>query len=149
MINLMIESALVPGRMFARLMPALLLLSACSPWMGTGKATPAVSITSEEAVAIVVQIASRPQIELSPGATSPVVLTAELISLDDALRRAGGGDSVPAGMSADTPVWLVELLGEWRSAFPRPANGEEESYNHLWMIIDANSGEFVFSSARR
>lgn len=130
MIDLTIETRLVPGRMLGRLMPALLLLSACSTWMGTGKApTPAVSLTSEEAVAMAVEVASHPQPELRPGATSPVVLTAELIGLDDALRRVGGDGGVSADWSPGDPVWLVALQGEWRSTFPRPANEEEESYN--------------------
>jgi|SRR3990172_11061086 len=147
---LTIETRPVPGRLLGRLMPILLLLSACSTQMDTSRApAPAVTLTSDEAVAMAVEVASHPQPELSPGATSPVVLTVELIRLEDALRQAGGSDSVPAGMSADAPVWFVALQGEWKAAFPRPANGEEESYNHLWIIVDANSGEVTFSSARR
>ena len=113
-------------------------------------ATSSVGLAATQAVGIALNIASQPQPELNLTLATPTVISSELMTLREALQRATDSDSVPSGMEPGSPVWFVTLRGEWVSAFPRPTReATQEPYRHMSIVIDAESGDMLFSSAYR
>ena len=121
---------------------SLLLLCGCSKESSQG-------ISEQEAIRIAVESASMSRPELGGSQTPPTNLHAEQMTLAEAVRQIDESNSVAAGYSADMPVWLVTMEGNWLNEAPRLTDvPTPEPYHRFLLIIDAKTGSEIESAAR-
>jgi hypothetical protein len=123
----------------------VLLLTGCSAQSNTAHE----EISEQEAMDVALKSASISRPELSGSQVTPSHVQAEQMTLGEAVKRIDENNSVPAGYSANMPVWLVTMDGIWLDEYPRPMDlPTPEPYRHFIIIIDAKSGIEIESAAR-
>lgn len=125
------------------LVAVILCISACAP------ATPTGGLTEAEAIEAARRIAAESRPEMSGSQIAVDNIHAERMRFVEAVARLSDETRLVAMTDPGLAVWLVTLDGEWLDEFPRPTDAPTpEPYRHMTIILDAQTGHEITSSAR-
>ncbi len=135
---------IVPGSILAAVVVGL-VVTGCA---GSGKPALKATFSRDDAIARAMMLARGAQPEISGALEGPRNPQAELLTLGEANHRVFGQAQLAPGESPDQAVWLVTLEGAWRDESSRPTGiPTPVLWHHYYVIIDANTGEFLSSTA--
>lgn len=116
---------------------ALIAFTSCKPLSGTSD----LYISKQGAIDAALEIASMSRPEISGAQITPYNITAEQMTLDEAVKRINGKNEVPVAYDPDMTVWFVSMEGIWLDEFPRPEGfATPVPYRHYTIILDAKTG---------
>jgi len=127
---------------------ALTLVGAACGGVGSPTPTSAGLISEQQAIDTALRSASFSRPEVSGALVTPMAVQAEQLMLAEAATRVDSGADFGTAYKLEMPVWLVTMEGLWMpdglalSVTPVVT----ETYHHFAIILDAVTGQEIFSS---
>ena len=105
-------------------------------------------ISNQEAIDVALEIAASPRPEISGAQITPYNITAEQMTLNEAVKHINPSNEVAVGYDPNMMVWFVTMEGIWLDEFPRPEGFPTSvPYHRYSVILDAKTGLDIEISA--
>lgn len=118
---------------------AMIFLVSCRPLPETSDSY----IGEQEAIDAALEIASMSHPEISGPQVEPYSISAQQITLAEAVKRINEKNQVSAGADPKMIVWFVTMDGLWLGEMTAPGvspTPEPVPYHHYTIILDAKTG---------
>lgn len=105
-------------------------------------------ISNQEAIDVALEIASSSRPEISGAQIPPYNITAEQMTLNEAVKHINPSNEVAVSYDPNMMVWFVTMEGIWLDEFPRPEDFPTPvPYHYYSVILDAKTALEIEISA--